>query len=109
MKTTDRKPPVFLSGKARRWWREVVGEFSFDSAPEWQLLELAAGTLDRIDEARKAIAEHGLMVPTGQGGLKPNPAANLERDSKILFARLCRELRLGEPVADDTRLPRNQR
>lgn len=107
--TKPRKPPTFLSTKARRWWSAVAGEFVFQSEPEWELLTQAAATIDRIDQARKAISQHGLMVPTGQGGLKPNPAANLERDNKILLCRIMRELRLGDPADDESnRPPRNR-
>jgi phage terminase small subunit len=101
----QRKPPAYLTSKARRWFRAVAGEYVFQHEPEWALLEMAAATLDRIDQARKAIADHGLIVPTGQGDVKPNPAANLERDNKILLCRIMRELRLADP-ADESRIPR---
>lgn len=104
MSEKQKKPPAWLSAKSRRWFTAVAGQFVFETEAEWSLLEQAAGVLDRLDEARAAIAEHGLLVPTGQGGLKPNPAANLERDNRILLARLLRELRMSEP-GDDSRIP----
>jgi phage terminase small subunit len=96
-----KKPPKHLSRKAKSWFNSIASQFEFGSEAEWSLLEQAAGCLDRIDQAREEIVEHGLLVPTGNGSFKPNPATNIERDNRILFARLLRELRLNEPPTDD--------
>ena len=106
-KQTTRRPPAHLGEAGSRWFRETVKQFDFTSEPEWELVAQAAQTLDRLADCREQLARDGLTVATGQGGRKPHPALNAERDNKVLFARLCRELRLFEPVADDTgRAPR---
>lgn len=109
MNTKTRRPPAHLSREAKSWFRAIAEEMRFDNAAEWQLLADAAGCLERIDQSRVEIQKHGLLVPTGQGSWKPNPAVNIERDNRILFARLCRELRLVEPSEDESnRIPRNR-
>jgi phage terminase small subunit len=107
MKADQRNPPSYLSRRAKTWYREIVGQYVFTTAAEWRLLEEAAAVLDRITQCRERIKAEGLTVPTGHGGVKPHPCLNAERDNRILFARLCRELRLGEPSQPEkTRIPR---
>jgi P27 family predicted phage terminase small subunit len=102
------KCPRFLKKTGRTWFRRVAVEFEFSSSAETELLIQAASTLDTIADCRERIATDGLVVPTGTGSVKPHPCANLERDLKTVFARLCRELRLNEPATDEAnRVPRN--
>jgi hypothetical protein len=60
-----------------------------------RLLTLAGEAFDRAGQARELIARDGLVVPTGaEGGFKAHPAIAIERDSRLAFARLLRELDL---------------
>jgi phage terminase small subunit len=69
-----------------------------------RVLTAAAETWDRAQEAREAIAKHGAFYADRFGAPKAHPAVAVERDAKILFARLVRELRLDiEPP--DSRPP----
>jgi hypothetical protein len=59
----------------------------------------------RETQARETLARDGLFV-TGKQGLRPHPATAIERDSKILFARLVSQLGLDdaeEPVTEGQR------
>jgi phage terminase small subunit len=63
-----------------------------------RLLQLACEAWDRTQEARAILADQGLMTEDRYGKPKLHPAAGLERDSRLAFARLVRELDLdGEP------------
>jgi hypothetical protein len=55
--------------------------------------------------ARKELARDGLTVKTVGGGAKAHPAVAIARDSRIVFARLIRELDLDCEVPDATRPP----
>jgi len=56
--------------------------------------------------ARAEIEAYGLTVETEAGGRKANPAVAIERDSRLAFARLVRELDLdAEPPPDRSRPP----
>lgn len=57
-----------------------------------RLLEGAATSWDRAVECRVLIAAEGAVVRDRFGQAKPHPAAGIERDSLVAFARLCREL-----------------
>jgi phage terminase small subunit len=60
-------------------------------------LQLAGEAWDRSQQAREAIAKEGLTVPSGG---RAHPAIAIERDSRLAFARLIRELDLdAEPPA----------
>ena len=101
-----RKPPSFLTPAAKRWFCRITEQYVFETEGEWTLLEPSAAVLDRITECRKRIAAEGLTVTTAGGGCKPHPCLSAERDNRILLARLCRELRLAAPSADENRIPR---
>jgi P27 family predicted phage terminase small subunit len=59
-----------------------------------RLLQSAAETWDRLQQAREMIDRDGLTIQTGDGGLKAHPAVAIERDARLAFARLVRELDL---------------
>jgi phage terminase small subunit len=67
-----------------------------------KLLLAACEAWDRREEARKALRKHGLTYIDRFGQPRARPEVAIERDSRIAFARLLRELDLeGEP--DPTR------
>lgn len=71
-----------------------------------RLLRLACEAWDRTQQARETLDRDGLTVPTGDGGLKAHPCIGIERDSRLAFARLLRELDLdAEPPPDRARAP----
>jgi hypothetical protein len=47
-----------------------------------------------MQEARELLQRDGLVISGREGGMRPHPAIAIERDSKIGFARLVRELDL---------------
>jgi len=98
--------PKTLGSAGRTWFRRTCQEFEFTTAAELQLLTQAAACLDRLQECRASIKEHGLLVKAGSGGWKPNPSVSAEIQYRTLFARLCRELRLCEPPQEEVRPPR---
>jgi phage terminase small subunit len=83
----------------------VVSEYDLEGH-HVRLLTVAAQTWDRLEEARERLRKDGSYVPDRYGALKAHPAIAVERDSRIAFARLVRELDLdGEPTTDP-RMPR---
>lgn len=90
--------PKHLRAASRRWWNEVAGAFVLE-AHQVELLNAAAGCLDRMAEARELIKADGLVVP-GRYGVRANPAVAIERDARLAFARLVRELGLSDDAAE---------
>ncbi|MGI8556853.1 MAG: P27 family phage terminase small subunit [Solirubrobacteraceae bacterium] len=92
--------PAHLTRSTRAWWRSVAGEYDLEGH-HLRLLTLAAEAYDRAQEAREAVARDGAYAADRFGALKAHPAIAVERDSRIAFARLVRELDLdGTPLPD---------
>ena len=100
MNTRPKTPPEHLDKPTRRWWAGVVADFDLDEH-HVRLLTLAAEAWDRGQQARRALAKKGLTFLDRFGSPKPHPEVAIERDSRIAFARMVRELALDviEPNA----------
>jgi phage terminase small subunit len=89
----------------KAWWQSVVADYELDEHHRF-LLESAAGAWDRMVQAREALAEHGLTFTDDRGSPKARPEVAIERDARIAFARLIRELDLDvEPPPERSRPP----
>ena len=98
--------PKYLTKKSRKWTKDIDSLVVLEPHQEKMVIQ-AAVCLDRIEEARELIAAEGLTTKTRDGGRKAHPAVGIERDSKILFTRLCREIGLDiESVETYPRVPR---
>jgi len=98
-------PPAHLRPETQAWWLHVVQSWELDQH-HVRLLTLAAEAFDRAVEARQVLERKGLTYKDRFGQPKPRPEVAIERDSRIAFARLVRELDLdvdGPP--EERRLP----
>lgn len=97
------RAPAHLRPATKRWWKAVADRYELQEH-HFKLLEMAATSWDRSEQARATLKEEGLTID-GRFGKKVHPAVNIERDNKLLFARMIRELNLSE-TPDDPRPPR---
>lgn len=106
------KPPNHLQRATRRWFASVISEFELEQH-HVRLLTLAAESWDRCQAAREALARDGLTFVDRFGCPHARPEVAIERDSRIAFARLIRELDIEGAPAPSPRqppaLPRNRR
>lgn len=100
----DMKPPEHLRPATRRWFSAVLRDFALEDH-HIRLLTRAAEAWDRGDEAREAIAAHGLTFNDRFGTPRARPEVAIERDSRTGFARLLRELDLDIAGPETTRPP----
>jgi P27 family predicted phage terminase small subunit len=98
------KPPRHLRPSTRRWWSNVVDGWELDEH-HIKLLTLAAESWDRAQQAREALAEHGLIFVDRFAQPHARPEVAVERDSKISYARLLRELGLDVTEPGENRPP----
>src|SRR5438270_12518440 len=95
------KPPAHLQSATRAWFAQVFADYDLEPH-QVRLITLAAESWDRGVQAREALERNGLTYEDRFGSPRPRPEIAVERDSRIAFARLCRELDLNE---DATPLP----
>jgi P27 family predicted phage terminase small subunit len=96
--------PSDLRAATRRWYVAVLEDY--DLEPHHQrLLQAACEAWDRLQEAREVLRREGTYVQ-GRYGPKAHPAVAVQRDSRVAFARLLRELDLDGQPGPDPRPPR---
>ena len=112
MKTTiaAQKPPPHLSRETAAWWIEVLAEYDFEGH-HIKLLQKACEAWDRSETARKAILKFGLTFDDRFGSPHARPEIAIERDSRLAFARLVREIGMDVSTLNESRpnsLPANR-
>ena len=85
--------PSYLTAPTKDWWLWVVSEFELEQH-HLKLLTAACESWDRTQQARKRLAKHGLTYQDRFGQPRTRPEVQIERDHRIAFARLLRELDL---------------
>jgi phage terminase small subunit len=96
------EPPAHLARRSKAWWRSVVVEFDL-ADHHLNLLRLACEALDRADAARAAIDLHGTTYVDRFDQPRVRPEVAIERDSRIGYARLVRDLGLDAEASADRR------
>jgi phage terminase small subunit len=96
--------PAHLRPETRVWWRAVATSYELEDH-HLRLLTLAAGAWDRCVQARTALKKHGITYTDRFGSPKARPEVAIERDAKIAFARLLRELALDVDPPEESRPP----
>ena len=97
--------PNHLKTGTQRWFESVVETFVLEQH-HIRILTLAAESWDRGQAARAAVDKLGMTFQDRYGCPRPRPEIGIERDSRIAFARLVRELGLDVATPDDVRPPR---
>jgi P27 family predicted phage terminase small subunit len=101
-KKTPTKAPKHLSRESAAWWREIHSRYEMQSH-HTRLLTLACEAWDRSTQAREALATHGTTYIDRFKAPRARPEVGIERDSRLAFARLVREI--GLDAAEETPRP----
>ena len=103
MGKSKRIAPAHLETETAKWFESVLTDYELEPH-HIRLLVLAAEAWDRCNQARGLIAVEGLTIRDRFGQMRAHPAVSIERDSRIAFSRLIRELNLcAEEVPDPPR------
>jgi hypothetical protein len=103
--------PAHLSADSAAWFEAVVRDWPLDDH-HVRLLTLAAEAWDRAGEARRIIERDGVTYTDRFNSPRMHPVVVVERDSRLAFARLLRELDLDaapEPPAQSLAARRRRR
>jgi hypothetical protein len=93
----SRGPLGHLRPATRAWVAAVKAEWTLDEHHE-RLLQLAAEAWDRAEQARKAIDTFGLTYEDRFGAPRTRPEVAVERDARLGFAKLLKDLDLDAPA-----------
>jgi P27 family predicted phage terminase small subunit len=96
------KPPEHLMPTTRAWWRDVAENYVLEPH-HMKLLQLAGESWDRGQQARELLLKDGITFRDDRGNVRAHPAVAIEKDARIGYARLIRELDL------DVEAPRSER
>ena len=77
---------IVLTGERKRLWDDVLSRFDLEMASE-SILRNACESLERAAQLSEQVDREGATFRDRFGGIKPNPAAMLERDFRGLAAR----------------------
>ena len=103
--TTDTLP-AHLTPDTREWWEVVCEQYVLEDH-HVRLLTLACEAFDRGQAARELLDREGLTYEDRFDQPKARPEVAIERDSRIAFARLLRELALDvDPPPERKRPPK---
>ena len=91
--------PKHLRSETAEWVRQVLSDYELESH-HIKILIQAGECLDRIIEAREEIEREGSYYKDRFGQPKMHPAIDVERNGRIVFARLIRELNLSDEVTE---------
>lgn len=104
--------PTHLQPATQAWFTSVLEGYALEGH-HIRLLTLAGEAWDRCEAARIAIDLHGLTYEDRFGAPRARPEVAIERDARVGFAKLLRELDLDvEPPSAAPRGPalsRNRR
>lgn len=98
------KAPTHLTKPTADWWESVASDYSLEPH-HLRILTLAGEAWDRGVQAREALAKHGLTYVDRFKQPHARPEVGIERDSRIAFARLVRELALDIEEPGESRPP----
>ena len=87
------RAPAHLAPETQKWWSSVSRDYALEPH-HFRLLTLAAEAWDRAVQAREVLAHDGIVVHDDRGNVRAHPAVAIEKDCRIGFARLLRELDL---------------
>jgi len=103
------KAPEHLQPATREWWRGIVRTYELEPH-HLKLLTLLCESWDRLLLIRRRIKRDGMFIRNRLGELKAHPGLAAERQERVVFARLLRELDLDtEPPPEPTRPARLRR
>jgi hypothetical protein len=79
---------------------QITAEYALTPA-ESEILRLAGQLLDRVHQAREAVARDGAFFKSARGLLTAHPGVKVEKDASLAFASLIKQLALDDLNADD--------
>jgi len=102
------KAPQHMPKYSPGWmaWHRILDTYVLEDPEQLLLLEQACECLNRIQQAREAIEQDGPFVRDRFSQIKEHPGQKTERDNKVLFTRIVRELNLSLDLPEEYSRPK---
>jgi hypothetical protein len=88
-------PPRYLSRQMKNFWKLTFERRDLQPHEEAIFLE-ACRSFERAEQARKVLLRKGLTYDDRFGQPRPRPEIAVERESRLVFAKLIKHLNLDE-------------
>lgn len=101
MRWAAKKDPVaprYLGKAAKKFWRDIIALWQFDSGG-LRLLESACQALDDCEACRETIAAVGRFTKNRYGGVVEHPALAAGLKARAQFAAILKQLDLRDEQA----------
>lgn len=99
------KSTIKLSRAGAKLRRNVLKEIRFEESHDFTRLDLLAHTFDQILECQNTIEKEGIFIKDRFMQPRENPALKSQRDLKVVFCRIIRELNLDLQPGKEPRVP----
>jgi phage terminase small subunit len=96
--------PAYLSDDTKAFWAAIVSTWSLE-VHHLELLGAACECLDKIEAARRIVAQEGIVIRDRFDKPQEHPAGKLIRNEKTLLAKLLRELSLDSQRPEEYSRP----
>ena len=93
------RPPSHLRPSTKKWWASVVSQWELDPH-HVHILTMACEAKDRAEAAREQVEREGMLI-NGLHGRRSHPLLSIERDCRLTFAKLLKQLNLDESDDND--------
>src|SRR5262245_32757709 len=87
-------PPANLGKSGASTWRSIMSAYEIRDAGGIELLGQLCGALDDLAATSKTIAHDGLMVRTGNGGVREHPLLRHQISLRSFISRTIQRLGL---------------
>ncbi len=88
------KVPAHLSDESKKFWTQIVDDYSISDAAGLKILRVACEAFDRAQMARQSIDTAGMLLLDKFGQQKVNPLLATERDARSSFLAALKALNL---------------
>jgi len=97
---TNPRAPQGLTPAARALWQQLQREYQIRDSAGLCVLEQAARSYERAEEARKQLAKSGSVVRDRWNQPRTHPAAAVERDARAALLGALKQLQIEIPSGD---------
>lgn len=103
-KNAKTEPPKGLSKTMKAWWESLNDQYILEDH-QLHLLRAACFAWDRMMEAKASLDKYGLFYNDKYGAPHARPETVVEKQSRLDFARIVKQLGFDEPDNPPGRRP----